>query len=59
LLPPPPIKPFAVRAAEEAFGKDPNLPGLLLPWINDKEPFYRKIFGDMERRVYKKAVVKR
>jgi N-acetylglutamate synthase-like GNAT family acetyltransferase len=50
---------LAVRAAEEAFDRDPNLSRLLLPWINDKEPFYRKIFGDMERRVYKKAVVKR
>jgi len=42
-----------------AFGRDPNLPRLLLPWINDKEPFYRKIFGDMERRVYKKAILER
>jgi hypothetical protein len=49
----------AVRAAEEAFAKNPDLPSILLPWINDKEPFYRKIFGDMERRVYKKAILGR
>jgi len=51
-------KKLAVYAAEKAFDKNSATAKLLLPWINEKEPFYRGIFGDMEKHSYKKAVAK-
>jgi GNAT superfamily N-acetyltransferase len=36
--------------------KEVGLQHIVLPWINDKEPFYRKIVGNAERVVFNKYV---